>query len=413
MSKPIAMEKWLTVIGIGEEGYYTLSQASQNKITKAQFIIGGARHLAMLPNNLLAEKICWQTPLSKTLNFIAENRNIPLVVLATGDPMDFGIGVTLARQYSDAEMKIIPAMGAFSLTLAKLGWSRHDVHCLSLHGRPLHNLNPYLQPKQKLLVLANDGHSPKQIADYISPFGFATAEMQIFSHLGSETHESFTQFSADNPPTEKLPDLSVIAISLPEKVSHQKKWHSYCGLSDDAYQHDGKITKCEVRAATLAKLKPAKNAMLWDLGAGSGTIAIEWARLGGRAIAVENNAKQCGFITTNIHRLGNDKVTMIQTDIVDFLNQPIADLQLNSQPDAIFIGGGLSLEIAKQAYQHLAPNGRLVMNAVTIESQEILWQYAQFGGKLSKISLSHLDKICNFHSFKPLRDVMQFSCEKE
>ena len=178
--------KWLQIIGIGEEGFNALTPASQQIIERAEMIFGGKRHLAMLPKTNRAVKKSWATPLEKTIGLIKKNRGKNIVVLASGDPMDFGIGVTLARHFTDSEMSITPFIGSFSHALAVMGWARQETHCLTLHGRTFNVINPYLQPKQKILLLAHDGNSPKQIADMLRIKNFGAAEIHVLSHLGSE-----------------------------------------------------------------------------------------------------------------------------------------------------------------------------------------------------------------------------------
>ena len=207
--------------------------------------------------------------------------------------MDFGIGVTLARHFADSEMNITPFIGSFSHALAVMGWARHETHCLTLHGRTLNVINPYLQPRQKFLLLAHDGNSPKQIADMLRLKNFGAAEIHVLSHLGSENLQNCEKFIAQKTPQKSFPDLSVIAVSLP--AAPNADWYGARAVSDEAYRHDGKITKFETRAATLAKLKPAQDAILWDLGAGSGAVAIEWARGGGISFAVERNKNPMRF----------------------------------------------------------------------------------------------------------------------
>ena len=403
--------KWLQIIGIGEEGFNALTPASQQIIERAEMIFGGKRHLAMLPATNKVVQKSWATPLEKTINLIKKNRGKNIVVLASGDPMDFGIGITLARHFADSEMNITPFIGSFSHALAVMGWARHETHCLTLHGRTLNVINPYLQPKQKLLLLADDGDSPKQIADMLRIKNFGTAEIHVLSHLGSENLQTCEKFIAQKPPKKIFPDLSVIAVTLP--TAPNVDWYGARAVSDEAYHHDGKITKFETRAATLAKLKPAQDAILWDLGAGSGAVAIEWARGGGISFAVERNKTQCAFIADNIKQHGNDKIMLIKQDVLKFVAGPPKDKNGKIiRPDAIFIGGGISEELLEAAYRALAQNGRLVANAVTLQSQEILFRRAQTQGALCRLSVARMENIGAWHGFKPLMEVVQFFQEK-
>ena len=219
------------------------------------------------------------------------------------------------------------------------------------------------------------------------------------------------KFSAENLPKKNFPDLSVIAVSLP--TAPNADWYGARAVSDEAYRHDGKITKFETRAATLAKLKPAQDAILWDLGAGSGAVAIEWARGGGISFAVERNKTQCAFIIDNIKQHGNDKITLIKQDVLKFVTNPPKDKDGKMiAPDAIFIGGGISEKLLENAYRALSQNGRLVANAVTLQSQEILFRRAQSHGTLCRLSVARMENIGAWHGFKPLMEVVQFFQEK-
>ncbi len=395
------IEKWLQIIGIGEEGFDALHPKAQQKIHDADYIIGGKRHLNMLPKTIAAHQQTWLSPLKETITLIKNHAGKPTIILASGDPMEFGIGTTLAQHFSDDEMTITPWVSSFSLALAHLQWARHQTQCLTLHGRALNIVNPYLQPNQKLLVLAHDGDSPKQLADYLTAHGFANSKFYVLSHLGHDTQENISDFIANQPPEKAFPDLSVIAVILDSNP--EQNWHStQAGLPDDCYQHGGKITKAEARAAALSKLKPSQNACLWDLGAGVGSIAIEWARAGGDAIAIEQDTRQLVDLHHNIMQWGNDKITLIEDDFNNILDEL-------PNPDAIFIGGGITLSLLQNCFQRLKQGGRMVVHAVTLESQQILLNFVNEGGHLDKITIARMQKIGNFHGFKPLMEVMQFS----
>ena len=405
-----AMKHWLTIIGIGEEGYDALLPEARSIISNADFIVGGARHLAMLPPNISApnqhqKKQQWLSPLEDTIKLIENYRGKHVVVLASGDPMSFGIGVTLARNFSDDDMRIIPWLSAFTLALSRLQWAQHQVKCLTLHGRELSIINPYLQPKQKLLLLAHDGESPKKLLAYLHARDMTDISITLLSHLGHETKEQIQKFANNNDgeTTAPIPDLTVIALQIGDNI---KNWQStQAGLPDDCYQHHGKITKQQARASAIAKLKPHNNALLWDLGAGTGAVAIEWVRAGGNAIALEQDETQLQYLHENIRRWGNPDMIVYEGDF----QQKLVELPA---PDAIFIGGGLTENVLEQCITYLKKGGRLVIHAVTLESQQILINHARIQGDLVKIATASHQKIGNFHGFKSQMELLQYSYEK-
>ena len=398
------MKYWLHIIGIGEEGFDALLPEARSIISNADFIVGGARHLAMLPESIISLKQQWLSPLEDTIALIKDYRGKNVVVLASGDPMSFGIGVTLARHFSDDEMRIIPWLSAFTLALSKLQWAQHQVKCLTLHGRELHIINPYLQPNQKILLLAHDGDSPKKLHAYLQMRGVNNISITLLSHLGSETKEQIQRFDGDTAmPDLTVPDLTVIALQIGDNIGN---WQStQAGLPDDCYQHGGKITKQQARASAIAKLKPYPRALLWDLGAGTGAVAIEWVRAGGTAIAFEKDEAQLQHLYENIKQWGNPDMIVYEGDF----QQKLDGLP---SPDAIFIGGGLTENLIKKCLAYLKQGGRLVIHAVTLESQQILINLATERGNLVKITTANHQKIGNFHGFKPQMELLQYSYEK-
>ncbi len=394
---------WLHIIGIGEEGFTALSSDAKMLIETADYIIGGARHLAMLPDNLPAQTSKWLSPFEDNIAHIQQLRGQSTVILASGDPLYFGVGRLLLANFAHDEVRIIPWISSITHALARMGWAQEASLCLSLHGRDMTTINPYLQPEQQLILLAQNGQTPKKLADYLCQAGFTDSAIAVLAHLGHPQNESRVDFTAHKCPADEFPNLSVIAVKLSYP---QQGWYSRsAGLPDDAYQHQGKITKLEVRSATIAKLKVRPNALLWDLGAGAGSIAIEWARAGGCAIAIEQDAEQLSALKHNIARFGNPQIDMIAGDFQQHLDRL-------PQPEAIFIGGGLTKSLAEQMFDILPQAGRLVINAVTLESQAILIELIKQGGSLDKISVSRLQAVGPWHGLRPLMDVWQYSREK-
>ena len=394
---------WLHIIGIGEEGFAALSTDAKQLIETADYIIGGARHLAMLPDNLTAQASKWLSPFEDNIAHIQQLQGQNTVILASGDPLYFGVGRLLLENFAHDEVRILPWISSITHALARMGWAQEASNCISLHGRDITSINPYLQPEQQLILLAQNGQTPKELADYLCQAGFGDSAVTVLAHLGHAEKESRIDFTAHKCPADEFPNLSIIAVKLSYP---QQGWYSTsAGLPDDAYQHQGKITKAETRTATIAKLKTRPNALLWDLGAGAGSVAIEWARAGGRAIAIEQDAEQLSALKHNIARFGNPQIQIIDGDFHQHLHQL-------PQPEAIFIGGGLTLSLAQQMFDILPKSGRLVINAVTLESQAILIELIKQGGNLDKISVSRLQSVGAWHGLRPLMDVWQYSREK-
>jgi precorrin-2 C(20)-methyltransferase len=269
------MNRWLSIIGVGEEGLEALSPVARTLIDKAELLVGGARHHALVPNGT-AERLTWASPLSLTIEEILRRRGRRVVVLATGDPMWFGIGVTLARRVPAEEMWVIPAASAFSLACGRLGWSLAEIECLTLHGRPQALLNAAVAPGARLLILSHGSGTPMEVAKTLTALGYGPSRMIVLERMGHAEERQLAATAADWK-VERTEDLNTIAIECvagPDAVARP----CVPGLPDDAFRHDGQLTKREVRAATIATLMPLPGQLLWDVGAGCGSIAIEWLR---------------------------------------------------------------------------------------------------------------------------------------
>ena len=290
------MKSWLGIVGIGEDGVSGLAPAARALIETAELLVGGARHLAMVPPALVspgAERLIWRRPFADTLGDIAAWRGRRVTVLASGDPLWYGVGTVLARRFPLDEMTIVPHSGAFSLAAARLGWAIEGCMALTLHGRPLDGLRLHLAPRARLLLLSQDGDTPRSVAALLSASGWGPSCLTVFEHLGG-AREAVVCGTADLWGERRADDLNTIAIDcIPAPGAHPLS--RLAGLPDDAFEHDGQLTKREVRAVTLARLAPLAGEMLWDVGAGSGSIAIEWKRAvsGGAAIAIESRRGPC------------------------------------------------------------------------------------------------------------------------
>jgi len=400
MNKP-----WIAVVGLGEAGLDALEPEARALVDEAAALIGGARHLAMVPAAHPAARATWKTPLADTIADIRDLKGRRVCVLATGDPMHFGIGVTLAREFGADAVSVIPAPGAFSLAAARLAWPLDRVDCLTLHGRPLDLLNLHLRPGARLLILSHDGATPALVAARLRERGYGPSEITVLEHMGGaqETRRTGTADDWDDTPCADLNTVAVLCAATPQV----RRLSRAPGLPDDAFEHDGQLTKRAVRAATLSALTPQPQALLWDVGAGCGSIAIEWMRAGGRAVAIEKEPARTELIRRNAAALGTPLLEIVQGTAPEALRQLEA-------PDAIFIGGGIATDgIAEACWDGLVPGGRLVANAVTAEGESRLFALCRrHGGEMSRIAVSHLDPVGAFHGWKPHMPVTQWAAVK-
>ena len=395
--------KWLSVIGIGEDGITGLSSLAKTLLNNAEIIIGGNRHLAMLPPNDNRPKLVWNSPIETTIEDIIKKRGKSVCVLASGDPMFYGIGATLTRRIPISEMTIIPHLSAFSLACSRLGWSFAEVEMLSLCGRDPNLLNAVLYPGAKLLILSAGKSTPQIVAEILNTTGFNQSKITILEHLGGE-FEQYKQALAAEFNFSEVADLNTIAV---ECISEQKNigYSRLAGLPDNAYHHDGQLTKREIRAVTLAALSPLPGQLLWDVGAGCGSISIEWMRSHSQcsAIAIEQNSTRLQYLADNAAALGVPNLKIIPG------NAP-AILKDLPQPDAIFIGGGLTKEqLFEICWNALKIGGRLVANAVTIESEQKIFEWQQqLGGTLTRIAIQRAEPIGKFLGWKAMAPVTQW-----
>ena len=405
-----AHHPWLSIVGIGEDGLDGLSGAARALVATAETLVGGARHLAMVPPAATdaAERMIWATPLSETVEAIAARRGRRVVVLATGDPLWYGIGVTLARRFPPDEMTVLPQPGAFSLAAAKLLWPLARCATLTVHGRPLDRILLHLAPGARLLLLSHDGGTPNRIAALLRERGWGPSVLTVLERLGGPDEAVAGGIAADAWRDRRFGDLNTVAVECRAGPAAQPL-SRLAGLPDDAFEHDGQITKREVRAATLAALAPLPGERLWDVGAGCGSIAIEWLRSAPRmeAVAVESRPERCAMIARNAAALGVSDLAVASGRAPDSLDGLPA-------PDAVFVGGGASdPAVLERCWAALRSGGRLVANAVTIEGEAALlaWQAAH-GGDLTRIAVSRASPIGPYLGWRPLMPVTQLAVVK-
>ncbi len=365
---------WLSIVGLGEDGIDGLSPPARQAIKTATILVGGKRHLAFIPESENAgERWVWPNPIEQIFEALIPKRGQAVCILASGDPMDYGVGVLMSAHFNSDEMVVYPAPGAFSLACARLGWARCQTETLSLHGRPFSLLNAHLRPGVRLLILCNDGTTPARIAARLTAHGLGASPMTAFSHLGGPKEQRKDALATDWP-SQPCPDLVTVAITCRAEPGGQALIRSG-GLPDDAFHHDGQLTKRAARAVTVSALSPLPGRLLWDVGAGCGSIAIEWLRAESscQAIAIERNPRRCDLIMANAQDLGVPGLRLENAVAPDILSHL-------PQPDVIFIGGGLSgekgPEIIKTCWHALPLGGRLVANAITAMSVSRLSLFA-------------------------------------
>lgn len=397
---------WLSIVGIGEDGLAGLSPAARILIDNAEILVGGLRHLALVPDTGIP-RWSWKTPLRLTVDDILAARGRRVCVLASGDPMWFGIGVTLARHVPTTECTIIPHLSAFTLAAARLGWPLADCVSLTVHGRSIDLLAPHLAPGQRLLVLSENADTPAQVARWLVTRGWGPSRLSVLARMGGP-NETIVSASAESWSAPRGDDLNTLAIDC-VAGSNARSLTTAAGLPDDAFIHDGQLTKREIRAATLSALAPLPGELLWDVGAGCGSIAIEWMRAAPRtrAIAIERDPSRVDLIARNAASLGTPRLKIVAAAAP----MSLAGLE---RPDAIFIGGGISDEALLTAcWDALAPRGRLVANVVTIEGEAKLaaW-HARHGGAMTRIAVSRLEPVGPYHGWRALMPITQWSVVK-
>ncbi len=399
------MIPWLSVLGIGEDGIAGLSPTARRLIGDARLVVGGARHLALAASLIGGETLAWPSRLEAAMPAILGRRGESVVVLASGDPFCFGVGSLLARQVPMAELLCLPAPSAFSLACARLGWALQDATLLSVCGRPVETLLPALQPGARLLVLCADETSPAAIARLLDSKGFGPSAVTLLEALGGPGERVVALAEAGPGPLARLNMLAIAVAAGPGA----RPIPLAAGLPDRFFAHDGQLTRSEIRAATLAALAPCQGELLWDIGAGSGSVAIEWMlrHAACRAIALEPRPDRARRVLDNALSLGVPGLTVIEAPAP-------AGLAGLAAPDAVFIGGGATVPgVLEAVWAALRPGGRLVVNAVTVETEAVLFAArARWGGALSRLSVERLGPVGRMHGFRPAMTVTQYVVQR-
>ena len=402
-----ASPKWLAIIGIGEDGAAGLGDAAKRLIGEAEVVFGGKRHLTLAEELVKGEARAWPTPFDTAMRDVVALRGRKVCVLASGDPFMHGVGVTLARHVAVEEMVVVPAPSAFSLAASRLGWALQEIETVSLHGHAIDLIRPLLQPGRRALALTSDGDGPRAVAALLAGLGFGGSRLTVLEALGGPDERVRTA-TAENFDLENINALNVLALEI-ESSPEARVVPLAPGRPDDLFEHDGQITKREVRAVTLSALGPRRGELLWDIGGGSGSISIEWmlADPAMRAVAIEGNAERAARIRRNAAAFGVPGLVVVE-------GSAPAALEGLPAPDAIFIGGGgTDAGVMDAAVAALRPGGRLVANAVTLEMEALLLaKHAQLGGELLRIAISRETAIGSMSGWRPAMPVTQWSWVK-
>jgi precorrin-6Y C5,15-methyltransferase (decarboxylating) len=394
----------VSVVGIGADGWEALAPAAREAILGADEIIGSARQLALLPARATAPTRTWPSPMQPLLDELASRPDgSATCVLASGDPMLHGIGATLARRLGPERLTVHPQPSAFALACARLGWPAAEVELVSAVARPPEVVARALAPGRRLVAYVTGADGAAQVARVLRERGYGPSRLVVLERLGAP-EERITESTADAFDAGADP-LHAVAIDCRASPDTQPLAR-IPGLPDDAYEHDGQLTKRHVRALTLAALVPLPGHLLWDVGAGAGSIAIEWLRAerSARAVAIERAPERAARAAANALRLG-----VPQLDVRT--GQAPAALDGLQAPDAIFVGGGLTAPgLLERCHDALNPGGRLVANAVTLEGEQLLAQaHAAHGGSLTRIEIAHAEPLGGYASWRPQRPVVQWA----
>lgn len=403
------MMQWLDVIGIGEDGYESLSIVAQAALNKAEVIIGGDRHHALTPQ-LRGTRVRWSRPYSQMIATVTAHRPQKTALLVTGDPLWYSAGAKLLNEIPLREITFHTQLSAFQLACARMGWSLADIETLTAHGRSMKQILPYIRPNARLIVLTSGSEAVHEAAKLLTQHQFGESQMTVLASLGGPHESKFKNKAylwADEDPTAHIPSFHTLCIEC-EADQDAQILSQLPGLPDEVFETDGNNTKQHVRAMTVCMLAPHRGGLLWDIGTGCGTVAIEWMRAArdSQAIGIDFNQERLQLAKQNAINLGVPALQLIEGHAPNIL----ADLP---RPDAIFIGGGLSHELVSKVIVKLNPHGRLVANVVTVESEKILYEtHAKYGGDLSRIGVARVKPLGAVSGWRQQMTVTQWRYQK-
>lgn len=398
--------RWLSIIGIGEDGVEGLTPIARRLIEEAVLVVGGARHLKLAGSLVRGQQLTWPNPIDAAFPQILAWRGRPVAVLATGDPFHFGIGKQLAEIVPTDEFVCLPHVSAFALAAARMGWALQDVATITLHGRAIEGVARYLQPGARILALSWDGSTPQKLASLLAARGLGASRLTILERMGGpgERIRSARAGSGVGADIDTLNTVALEIVTGPESRTIALA----PGLDDSSYRHDGQLTKREMRSIVLSSLAPRRGELLWDIGLGSGSIAIEWLLRDPtmRAVGIEEREDRASNAAHNAAALGTPDLQIVRGRAPDALRGL-------PEPDAIFIGGGLTDGILDAAWAALRPGGRLVANAVTIESEQILLAaFQRLGGELLRVSIARAEPVGELHGWRPAMPIVHWRIAK-
>jgi precorrin-6Y C5,15-methyltransferase (decarboxylating) len=410
--EPAAPRRWLSIVGIGEDGIEGLTAVARGLVADAEIVFGGKRHLGLAAPLIRGASRPWPSPFERAVEDVLAYRGRQVCVLASGDPFVYGVGAVLLRQVDPRETMAVPAPSTFSLAAARLGWALQETIQLSLHGRPLDLIRPHLQPSARVLALTSDGEAPAALARLLADLGFGVSRFTVLEALGGprERLRATTAGGFDLGDVDALNTVAIEVAAAPDARVLARA----SGLSDDLFEHDGQITKREIRAITLSALCPRRGELLWDVGAGAGSVAIEWmlADPSMRAVALEARGERAARIRRNAAAFGVPALEIVE-------GRAPAAFDGLAQPDAVFVGGGAGdAGLLDAAMDTLRPGGRLVVNAVTLEAEAMLLAHrarlaaTRLGGELIRIAIARAEPVGRMQAWRPAMPLTQWTWVK-
>jgi precorrin-6Y C5,15-methyltransferase (decarboxylating) len=400
-------QRWLSIVGIGEDGVEGLSSVARHLIGSAALVVGGTRHLELANSLIQGRCLAWPSPLSEAFDEIKRHRGRAVVVLASGDPFHYGVGKQLAEFVAVEEFLCLPQPSAFSLAAARMGWALQDVALVTLHGRPLHGIIRHLHTGNRILALSWDGTTPYRLAELLTARQMGQSRITVCEAIGGP-RERIRHATAENFDIDDIAALNTIAIEIVAEPGAGIAALTP-GLDDAFFEHDGQLTKRDIRAVTLSALEPRPSELLWDVGLGAGSIAIEWLlrHPSLRAIGIEARQDRADRAARNAASLGAPELEIVHGRAPEAL----AGL---ARPDAVFVGGGMTKDgVFEAVWEALKPGGRLVANAVSLETEARLAKYFhRFGGELIRLQVARADKIGTMSGWRPAMPVTQWRVRK-
>ena len=393
----------IEVVGIGAGGWDSLGARERALVLGAGRVLGGARHLDLLPEVRGQQRVAWPPDLRGSLpELVAGHAERPVVVLASGDPLLAGVGGTLVELFGPAAVRVHPAVSSVALAAARMGWAADSYAVVRLRGDDVDLVRRELYPGRRVLVLSRDAETPAEVAALLVEDGYGSSTLTVLGDLGAaaETRSDVVAADWSGP----APALNIVCLQCVAD-SGATGGSLSAGLPDTAFDHDGQLTKRDLRASALAHLQPRPGALLWDVGAGAGSVAVEWMRSHPTcgAVAVEQHEPRVKRIRGNAARLGVPGLRTV-------LGEAPAALAGLPRPDAVFVGGGASEAVLAEVWTALRPGGRLVVHAVTLETEMVVAEHwRRHGGELTRIAVEHLEAIGGYHGWKPARAVVQWA----